>query len=112
MSKEGSGSGGSIGNSNRTIKDLADDIRARALSVMSGAQFAKKCMAFDAQIKSSNSYVQYIEVLHRFIADSKSDAKQAITTMQLAMVWLDGHGHGERSIEHLAYDLKRIRDTK
>jgi hypothetical protein len=61
-------------------------------------------MEFGEQFaEGGNDYTRYISVT-RFLAEYSS-----AVNMQLGAVWLDGHGHGDRSIEWLAGELAQIR---
>lgn len=113
----------------KTIKQLADEARASAIAHYGEAAFAKLCFDFDRSLLSATLYDQpaanegvkqatekekekeannnkAIRVF-KIIFASKKDPK----TLQLALVWLDGHGWGKMKLEGLHWWLDRIRNV-
>lgn len=104
-----------------TIKQLADQARARAISYYGEAAFARMCLEFDQSILPNDLYEEYAD--DDGVGRVEEDPQSKVTsifkimtestdpkTLQLALVWLDGHGWGKLNLETLNWWLDRARN--
>lgn len=107
---------------NRTIKQLADEARVRAISHYGEAAFAKMCLEFDQSILPHDLYEEYADDngAGRVEEDPQSKVTSVFRkitqtkdpkTLQLALIWLDGHGWGKLNLETLNWWLDRVRQV-
>jgi hypothetical protein len=105
-----------------TIKQLADEARARAMAHYGEAEFAKMCLEFDQRILPLDLYEEYAddEGAGRVEEDPQSKVTSVFKliaknkdpkTLQLALIWLDGHGWGKMKLESLHWWLDRVRNV-
>lgn len=102
-----------------TIKHLADEARARALSHYGEAAFARMCMEFQSRLVPEGACdeegelgddldedVSFVIAVIKLMAHS-TDPK----TLQLGMIWLDGKGFGQVTIPQLYKWFEKYRPT-
>ena len=99
------------------IRQLANQVRQLGIYANGEAGFAKMCMSFDFNLAPEPGYTAHEigeadELQHRVtllfdrLISPDIDAK----FWQLAMVWLDGKGFGDMTIEQLGLEVRRIRE--
>ncbi len=100
-----------------SIRQLADRIRRLGIVANGEASFARMCLTFDFTLVPDQGYTapevgetdernNRIDRLFQRLATHDIDAK----FWQLSMVWLDGQGFGDMTLEQLGQAVKKTRE--
>lgn len=87
-----------------TIKKLAEKAKARLIVVNGIDGYSEMCQKFARQLTGSSPYLRYVSALRLM-----DKAGMESSTVQIGICWLEEHRFGDRTVEWLEMELKRVR---
>src|SRR5690348_5690854 len=89
-----------------TIKKLAENARGQIIVLNGTDGYTRMCQNFDKELRGSSLYLRYVCALRLM-----DRAGMESSTVQIGICWLNEHGFGNRTVEWLEVELKRLRSN-